>query len=446
MQRIPPGQRWGIAEGLVGHSADVSDTNLTLMVWYGIEPLVAVDAAAAAALAGQSRIPRIRRFLARRITLESDQVTGRAGQAARGLDALVQLLLESSDPAVQADVLLGIRDAPKGRRNLAMPREWPSLAGKLAHIPKVRNQALAIGLAFGDGAAERALRAIMMDRSADSESRAEAIQSLAENAPREVVAPLTKLLEDPAVRGAAIRALAAFDDPTIPRRVVDRYNQLTEAERADAVSTLASRPGYARLLLASVRDGLIPARDVSPFIARQLQGFGIKDISDELAKVWGGVRPSSQEKRTVMVQYAAALTRQKLGNADLKRGRSLYSRTCAQCHRLFGEGADVGPDLTGSNRKNIDYILENVVDPNAVVARDYKLNVIATKNGRVISGIIRERSDKALVIQTANELVTLPLEEVDEQKESPASMMPEGIFEKLTDDEVRDLVAYLASD
>jgi putative heme-binding domain-containing protein len=327
-----------------------------------------------------------------------------------------------------------------------MPPEWPSLAGKLAHIPKVRNQALAIGLAFGDGAAERALRAIMMDRSADSESRAEAIQSLAENAPREVVAPLTKLLEDPAVRGAAIRALAAFDDPTIPRRVVDRYNQLTEAERADAVSTLASRPGYARLLLASVRDGLIPARDVSPFIARQLQGFGIKDISDELAKVWGGVRPSSQEKRTVMVQYAAALTRQKLGNADLKRGRSLYSRTCAQCHRLFGEGADVGPDLTGSNRKNIDYILENVVDPNAVVARDYKLNVIATKNGRVISGIIRERSDKALVIQTANELVTLPLEEVDEQKESPASMMPEGIFEKLTDDEVRDLVAYLASD
>jgi putative heme-binding domain-containing protein len=128
------------------------------------------------------------------------------------------------------------------------------------------------------------------------------------------------------------------------------------------------------------------------------------------------------------------------------RGRSLFGRTCAQCHRLFGDGAEVGPDLTGSNRKNVDYILENVLDPNAVVGRDYRLNVIATKNGRVISGIIRERSDKALVIQTANELVTLALEEVDELKESPVSMMPEGILEKLSDDEVRDLVAYLAAD
>jgi putative heme-binding domain-containing protein len=105
----------------------------------------------------------------------------------------------------------------------------------------------------------------------------------------------------------------------------------------------------------------------------------------------------------------------------------------------------VGPDITGSDRANPDYILENVLDPSAAVSRDYTLTNVATTDGRLISGIIREQTDQSLVIQTANERIVLPREDVEAIKPSTTSMMPEGQLENLSPQEIRDLFAYLAS-
>jgi putative heme-binding domain-containing protein len=123
----------------------------------------------------------------------------------------------------------------------------------------------------------------------------------------------------------------------------------------------------------------------------------------------------------------------------------VFNRTCLQCHRLFDAGGDVGPDLTGSDRANPDYILENVLDPSAAVAREYTLTNIATTDGRLVSGIIREQNDRSVTIQTANERIVLPREDIDELKPSSVSMMPEGQLERLNPQEIRDLFAYLAS-
>jgi putative heme-binding domain-containing protein len=123
----------------------------------------------------------------------------------------------------------------------------------------------------------------------------------------------------------------------------------------------------------------------------------------------------------------------------------VFQRTCFQCHKLFDGGGDVGPELTGSDRANADYILENVLDPNATVARDYTVTTVATADGRLISGIIREQNDRTLTIQTANERIILAREDIDETKPSNLSMMPEGQLERLSDQEIRDLFAYLAA-
>jgi putative heme-binding domain-containing protein len=131
--------------------------------------------------------------------------------------------------------------------------------------------------------------------------------------------------------------------------------------------------------------------------------------------------------------------------ADLSRGRVVFNRTCLACHRLYDSGGDVGPDLTGSDRANIDYILENVLDPSAAVSRDFTLTILATTDGRLISGIIREQNDASLVIQTANERLVVPREDVEAIKPSTSSMMPEGQLETLSNQEIRDLFAYLAS-
>ncbi len=444
LQRIPPQQRWTIASALVMHSEDSGDANLPLMLWYGIEPLVSVDYATAATLAGRCRIPLVRRFLARRIVLETDRTAGADGPPP-GLVSLVQVLGHTNENDVRLDLLRGINDALRGRKSVPMPKGWPALSAKFAAEPELREPALVLAMILGDPKAAADLRATMLDRTQPDDRRQQAMQILAERAVPGLAPRLQQLLDDASVRGGAIRALAAYNDPATPKMLVNRYRSFSETERADAISTLATRPASALALLSAIEAKTIPARDVSPFTARQLQAFGNKEIADKLAAVWGTVRAAGADKKPQMAKYKTMLTPDALQTADVANGRLVFNRTCAACHKLNGDGADVGPDLTGSNRDNLDFVLENVLDPSAIVGRAYKLTVVATKDGRVLSGIVRERIERALVLQTANERVTLSVDDIEELKESPVSMMPEGIFDKLTDDEVRDLVGYLGT-
>jgi putative heme-binding domain-containing protein len=147
----------------------------------------------------------------------------------------------------------------------------------------------------------------------------------------------------------------------------------------------------------------------------------------------------------LVARYKSLLGPSQEPAADPSRGRALFNRTCLSCHKLFDAGGDVGPELTGSDRANTDYILENVLDPSAAVSRDYTVTSIATADGRLISGIVREQTDASLVIQTANERLVVPREDVEAIKPSKTSMMPEGLLDPLSPGEIRDLFAYLAS-
>ena len=112
---------------------------------------------------------------------------------------------------------------------------------------------------------------------------------------------------------------------------------------------------------------------------------------------------------------------------------------------MYGEGGNVGPELTGSDRANLSYLLENVLDPSASVAREYHLSNIETKDGRLIAGIILESNPQTLTVRTSNETVTLRRDDLEATATSGVSMMPEGLFDAMSEPEVCDLVAYLAS-
>jgi len=178
---------------------------------------------------------------------------------------------------------------------------------------------------------------------------------------------------------------------------------------------------------------------------RQLLGAGDERLRRDLAASWGEIRSSGEEKNRLMARYRELLTLDRLRAADLSRGRALFRQVCASCHKLFGEGGAIGPDLTGSNRSELDYLLGNIVDPSTEVAQDYRLSIVGTHDGRVITGIVVERSPNRLVVQTATEKITLAKEDVEAVKDSPNSIMPEGQLDSLTREQVRDLIAYLAA-
>ncbi len=139
------------------------------------------------------------------------------------------------------------------------------------------------------------------------------------------------------------------------------------------------------------------------------------------------------------------LTRPPSQAPDRSLGRAVYAKVCQQCHTLFGEGAQVGPDLTGSNRADLDYVLSNALDPSALIGKDYLAHVIATTDGRVLTGIIRAEDKDAVTLVTANEKIILPKSEIEERRTSEQSMMPEDLWKSLSEHEIRSLVSYLAS-
>ena len=181
------------------------------------------------------------------------------------------------------------------------------------------------------------------------------------------------------LRGAALRALAVYSDEATPRLVLGQYSSFTDEEKADAVGTLASRPAYALALLDAIDKGQVLRNDVSAFTVRQMQALKDKAVTERLTKVWGVVRRTSTDKSEQMSKYKALLTPAHLTEADRSRGRLLFQQTCASCHVLFGQGGQVGPELTGSQRMNLDYLLENILDPSALVPREYQVTVLVLK-------------------------------------------------------------------
>jgi putative heme-binding domain-containing protein len=198
-------------------------------------------------------------------------------------------------------------------------------------------------------------------------------------------------------------------------------------------------------LLNAVAEGKIPRADISVPAARAISALKDDAVREKLAGVWGIINDSGKERQRLIGKHRKLLNSEFMKGADLRNGRVIYNRTCFACHQLYGEGGDIGPDLTGSNRADLNYILENIIDPNAAIGTDYQLSQITTKDGRGLGGIIAEETDKALVIKMANERITLSKDEIKERTVLPASMMPEGLITTMTELEIRDLIAYLAT-
>lgn len=361
------------------------------------------------------------------------------------LSLLVGVLAEIDDPASQLDILKGIRDGLKGRQRVKMPSGWSAVAEKLSKSPDaaVREIVQSLSTTFGDAGSLKTLRSVLADRKAPLDRRLNALETLLGAGDGGLPKILLGLLDDRALRGPAIRALAAYTEPGTPAAILKVYPALDVSEQRDAVNTLASRGAFAKALTKAVDGGTVRRGDLTAATARQLRAHGDAALDSWIDSVWGRVRSSPEAKLKEIAAKKKMLLEGPKG--DPSRGRAIFERTCKQCHTLFTEGGKVGPELTGANRSEIDYLLSNILDPSAVVGKDYQASTIRTKDGRVISGIIRSENRDALTILTENDTILLPRDQVDRRKTNEISMMPEGLLNQLVEGEQRDLIAYLQS-
>ncbi len=439
LQRISADRRWGIAAALLARSEDAHDANLPLMNWYAIEPLIAHHMQRFVELASVAKIPLIPRYIARRIASES--------HPEQGLAVLVGLLGRSGDDLLRLELLLGMEDGLEGRRTVTVPVGWSTTYTKLqqSHKEAVRESATRLALVFDDVSALRRLRSQVSDQDVSDEHRMQAVQALVLKKDQELPAILLRLVVDPVMRGIALRSLAEFDHPQTVSTILKHYASYDLSERQDALNTLASRMDWATKLLNEIELERIPRTDLTAFTVRQLQHLGNESLVAKLRKIWGEVRTTPADKNEWIVKYRQQLTADMLKQANLSAGRQIFQRTCANCHQLFDAGKKIGPDITGSQRNNLDYLLENLIDPSGIVAKDYQVHLVVTASGRIVTGLVIAESERAVTIQTVNEKLIIPAEEIEERSMLPVSMMPDGLLQKLSIEQVRDLVGYLAS-
>lgn len=441
--RLPAGERWNIVESLIGQSADAEDHNLPLMYWYITEPLADEDPDRALALAMSERnhIPVIRNFMLRRL--------GGSGGAA-SIARLVGGLQRADTAQLQLTFLSAIQTALAGQRTAAKPPMWDALSSQLSQSPdqQVRLLSTALGVTFGDPQAMAKLYdSLMNDTALTSADRIKALEALltARQAglDQTLLNELVKSTQPSDFRLAAIRGLSQYENAEIARALVDKYVQLNAVEKRAAIATLCGRASSARLLLTAIGNKTISAADLTADLARQLEYLEDPAVTQQLAEVWGQVRESSADKSKLMQDYKKLVERSDLPKVDEALGRAIFSKTCQRCHILYGVGEKLGPDLTGSNRSNLDYLLENIVDPSAVMANEYRQSIFLTEDGQVITGIVRAETDNAVTVQTAEAIVILPKEEISQRKASDSSMMPDNQLGQFSEHEIRSLIAYL---
>lgn len=440
MQFLPVESRWPIATALAKHAEDANDREQPLMIWYGIEPSVATDPMKGVELISVAKIPTVRRLVARRIAEDIEKNPA-------AVDALVALM--TKDAAVRDDVLTGMAAGLEGLSKAPKPKGWDELAALLTK-PAAQPFAGAataqqLSVLFGSGRALDDLIAIVKNADGDASARRNAFTSLTRN-PTPALLPVVRGLINDKVLGTQARgALAAYDDPNIPKALLNPWPGRSQEQQAATVATLSTRPAYAHALLDTIKAGKLPANVISPFQARAIRSLNDEALTKKLTEVWGELRDTPEAKKAEMAKWTQALTEQALAKGDAVKGKMLFTAACAACHKLYGEGGQIGPDLTGGDRHKVTYLLENILDPNAIVPADYRVSIFKLKDGRTLTGVIPEQNARAITVQTPAERLVIERSQIASQEQMPMSLMPEGLLAALGEEQVIHLFAYLRS-
>ncbi|MFN0079867.1 MAG: PVC-type heme-binding CxxCH protein [Prosthecobacter sp.] len=474
LRRTVPSRIGPLATALLKHGEDKDDPMIPLLIWYGIEPVVAADPAVGMQLAKASKLEKVTGFIYRR--LSSDD----AGRA-----VMLAELAKEPDAAKREPVLAMVVAAARNGGKLTMPPNWSEIAKKLgaplgvppsggkgnagsavSNVPKdaspakagtpsgtltgTPNLILELSALFGDAEALQAFRSQLNSAKLDTPVREKALAVLLQaqdSATAKLLQQIVATQDAPSsLRRKAIQALASLKDAETPLILSASLPSLSPVEIPDAINTLASTKEGANALLKAVEAKTVSATALSPFLVRQLTAFDDKEINALIKSAWGDVNAPKADLGERKKKYTALLTSAALAKGDLAKGKMIFLGTCGACHKLLGEGQNVGPDITGSNRADLNYLLENVLDPNAVIGKAYQLNLFTMKDGRVMGGVIKDESPAIVKIAMMGGIeFTLPQPDIAKREVSKLSTMPEGLFDALQPEMVIDLVKYLQS-
>jgi len=312
---------------------------------------------------------------------------------------------------------------------------------------RAERAALQLGARLGDKPALQRLREVAADSRAPVAWRRQALRSLSAAKPVWWSEQLIQLISQREIAEQAIRALASADDPAVAPALIGRYAQFSRAERSAAIDTLIARPASAALLIDAVADGRVAKTDLNRAQIRQLSAIKNLALQTRVEQIFGSTISSSEAVNARIRKLRYTLKDASyMHTSDTTAGQTLFTQRCAACHTLFGQGGKIGPDLTGSGRKDLDYLLTNIIDPNASISAEWRLALATLRDGEVVAGSVVAEHESSLVRQTTSGPVTVERANVRSLERLATSLMPTGLTDDLSVDQVRDLFGFLMSD
>jgi len=445
-KRLAAGPGLALVKALVARSEDLEDVHVPLLLWWAVESKAISDTALVLGLfesQGAWRLPLVEQVLVERLARRFMADASPAGYA-----AAAEFLKLTPTEADTRRVLAGFLLALSGQRLGEVPPPLAEAVDELLADVSRDAQALELGLRMTSPvAAARAVTAIA-DPSWDEGSRLALIKSLGETRTPVALSSLLGLVgstEGEPVQLAAVAALGYFQDPAVAQRLLSQYGNVGGAVQASTLELLCSRGEWARLLVAAIDGGSIAPTALSLAQVRRLRDFDDPSLAESISRHWGRVQATTPLEK----QGRITAVSQMLGRAagDATQGRVHYEKVCANCHKLHGMGEVVGPDLTGAERRNLDLLVRNVVDPSAVIREQYITHVATTVDGRVLTGLLAESTEQTVTLLDAkNKRTVLERAEIEELAESPGSLMPDNLLDALTQQQIRDLFAYLQAE
>lgn len=444
--RLPAAAALPILAQLLKYDEDADDIHQPLLLWWALESKA--DSAGRDllldSLAGNQELwprPLMQQHIIVRLMKRFALSATR-----KELMAAARLLNLAPDDESKRLLLTGFEEAYQGR--------------SLANIPSQLVEAIA-----ASGGGSTALRLRQADRQAIDEAiqfvtspdakleqKREFLRIFGEIRRPEFVPILLQVIQDETDAGlvsAALTALQSFEDARIGETVTRRLPELSEQAHDVAETLLSSRRNWALELLTAVDDGQLKPTEVSATALRKIllhadDTLSTDPIGQLVSKHWGQIEASTTEQMREEINRLATVIAAGAGNP--KRGKPLYQQHCGKCHTLFGEGGQVGPDLTSFQRDDLQRMLLNIVNPSIEIREGFENYVLLADDGRVVNGFLADQDGQVVVLRGVDgQNLIFRRDEIEDLRAIPRSVMPEGALQSLTEQQIRDLIAYLRS-
>lgn len=438
-RRLPPASALAIVRQLLQRKEDRSDIHIPLLLWWALEAQAEANRDELVQMFAEQSLwaqPLVEQHILERLMRRYAQAGTR-----KDLLTCARLLQLAPTDAAAKILLTGFERAYAGRSLARLPEEL------VQEMARRGGGSVSLRLRLGEEKAFAEALQISGDEKADPNTRRNLVQILGEIRNPRCVPVLLRIVEqarDEPLRQSALTALQAFDEASIAREVIALHDQLPLTLRRAAQGVLLSRKSWTKDLLQAVERGQLNKDTISLDVVRQMTIHADPQITALVRKHWGQVQGATTAQMQQKIAHWQQVIPQGIGSPY--EGKKLFKSTCFQCHTLFTHGGKVGPDLTTYKRDDLGNMLLHIVNPSAEIREGYEQHLLITTDGRALTGFLVEQDNQLVVLRNASgEDISVPKRDIEESRILPQSLMPEGQLDNLTDQQVRDLFAYLCS-